>query len=64
MYVDYCQDGHVTVTHITAHTNHTPGRDEDKYLPIPKTIREEIAIKVSNGIPTERIMDGELSRAT
>jgi len=63
MYVDYCQDGHVTITHITAHTNHTPRHDEDKYLPIPKSMLEENAIKVSNGIPTERIMDGEFSCA-
>ena len=25
IYVDYYNDGHVTVTHITAHTNHQPG---------------------------------------
>ena len=61
MYVDFCQDGHVIVTHVMAHTNHTPRCDEDKYLPIPKSIREEIAIKVSNGIPTERIMEDEFS---
>ena len=28
------------------------------YLPLPKSIREEIAIKPSNGIPAERIMEG------
>jgi len=49
MYIDYCQVGHVTVTHIMAHTNHTPGRDEDKYLPIPKSIKS---------VMEERIMDG------
>lgn len=59
MYVDYFHDGHVTVTHVTAHTNHTPGLDEEKYLPIPKSIREDIAIKINNGIPTERILEGE-----
>ena len=59
MYVDYFHDGNVTVTHVTAHTNHTPGLDQEKYLPIPKSKREDIAIKINNGTPTERILEGE-----
>ena len=58
IYVDYYNDGHVTVTHITAHTNHQPGHHEDMYLPLPKSIKDEIAIKLSNGISAERIMEG------
>ena len=58
IYVDYYIDGHVTVTHITAYTNHQPGHHEDKYLPLPKSVKDEIAIKLSNGIPAERIMEG------
>ena len=58
IYADYYNDGHVTVTHITAHTNHQPGHHEDMYLPLPKSIKDEIAIKLSNGIPAERIMEG------
>ena len=61
IYVDYYDDGHVTVTHITAHTNHQPGHHEDMYLPLPKSIKDEIAIKLSNGIPAERIMEGTQS---
>ena len=57
-FVDYYIDGHVTVTHITAHTNHQPGHHEDKYLPLPKSVKDEMAIKLSNGIPAERIMEG------
>ena len=58
MYVDYYEDGHVTAVHVKGHTNHQPGPHEDMYLPLPKSIREEIAIKLSNGIPAERIMEG------
>ena len=28
------------------------------YLPLPKSVKDEIAIKLSNGIPAERIMEG------
>ena len=58
MNVDYYGDGHVTVMYVTAHTNHQPGPREDAHLPLPKRIREEIASKLSNGIPPERIMEG------
>ena len=58
MYVDFYDDGCVTATHVTRHTKHQPGPHEDMYLPLPKSIREEIAIKLSNGIPAERIMEG------
>ena len=60
MYVDFYEDGQViiTATHVMGHTNHQPGPHEDMYLPLPKSIREEIAIKLSNGIPVERIMEG------
>ena len=58
IYVNCYNDGHVTVTHVTAHTNHQPGHHEDMYLPLPKSIKDEIAIKLSNGIPAEKIMEG------
>lgn len=64
IYVDYHEDGHVTVTHVTGHTNHEPGLHEDKYLPLPRSIREEIAIKLSNGIPDDRIMEGKCNHQT
>ena len=34
-------DGHVTVTHITAHTNHQPGHHDDIHIPLPKSTKEE-----------------------
>ena len=58
MYIDYHEDCQVMVMHVTAHTNNQPGPREDMYLPLPKSTWEEIAIKLSNGIPTERIMEG------
>ena len=58
MYVDSYGDGRVTVMYVTAHTNHQPGSCEDDYLPLPKSVHEEIAIKLSSGIPPERIMEG------
>ena len=58
MYVDFYEDSHVTVLHVMGHINYQPGPHEDMYLSLPKNIREEIAIKLSNGIPAERIMEG------
>ena len=58
MYVDYYGDGRVTVMYIIAHTNHQPGSCENAYLPLPKSVQEEIAIKLCSGIPPERIMEG------
>ncbi|XP_065920282.1 uncharacterized protein [Dysidea avara] len=58
IYADYYNDDHVTATHVTAHTNHTPGPHEDTYLPLPKNIKFAVAVKLSHGIPAERIMEG------
>ena len=57
MYVDEYFDHHVEVTYITAHTNHQLGDVELPYLPLPKGVQEEVALKVSKGIPTERILE-------
>lgn len=56
--MDYYADGRVTVMYMIAHTNHQPGPCEDAHLPVPKSICEEIAIKLNSGIPPERIMEG------
>ena len=58
MYVNFYKDGHVSATHVMGHTNHQPGPHEDMYLPLPKSYSEEVVIKLSNGIPAERIMEG------
>jgi len=58
MYVDHYTDGHVTATHVTAHSNHKPGPHEKTYLPLPNSAKFAVAVKLSNGIPPERIMEG------
>ena len=52
-------DGKVEVKYISAHSNHDLGNAELPHLPLPKGVKEEIAIKLSLGIPPERIMDGK-----
>lgn len=49
MHVGFYEDGHVTATHVMGHTNHHPELHENMYLPLAKSIREEIAIRLSNG---------------
>lgn len=58
MYASVYCDGHVEVTYVTAHTNHIPGASDDAHLPLPESVRQEIALKLANGIPAERIMEG------
>ena len=58
MYANKYDDDHVDVTYVSAHTNHKPGPSEDAYLPLPSSTRQEIALKLANGIPAERIMEG------
>lgn len=58
MYVDDYADGHVGVTYISAHTNHELGDSELPHLPLPESVKEEVAMKVSKGIPPERIQKG------
>lgn len=58
MYVDEYFDHHVEVQYITAHTNHQLGAVELPHLPLPKSTREEVALKVSKGISSQRILEG------
>lgn len=59
MYVNEFQDGHAEVTYIKGHTGHELGVCELPYLSIPASIRETVAMKISLGIPPERIMEGK-----
>ena len=59
MYVTEYLDGKVEVKYISAHSNHDLGNTELPHLSLPKGVKEEIAIKLSLGIPPERIMDGK-----
>ena len=58
---DYIKSSHkinVELKYITAHTNHLLGVVQLSYLALPKTIRGEVAIKISKGIQAERILEG------
>ena len=63
MYVTAFTDGHVEVTYISVHTAHELGTSELPHLPLPKGVKEEVALKISMGIPSERIMEGIYSTA-
>ena len=56
MYVDEYSDHHVEVMYISAHMNHQLG---SAHLPLPISTRDEVALKVSKGISTERILEGK-----
>lgn len=57
LYVDEHGDGHVSVTYISAHT-HELGSSELKHLPLPDSTKQEVSMKISLGVPTERILEG------
>jgi len=58
MYVDEFEDGPIRVTYISAHTGHELGLCELQQLPLPKSAKETVALKLSQGIPAQRIIDG------
>ena len=58
MYVDEYADSHVEVTYISPHTNHELGASELPHLPLPESLKEEVATKVSRRIPPEIIQRG------
>ena len=59
MYVDVYNDKHTTVKYIPAHTGHRPGPHEVNFLPLPTSTKEAVACKLSQGIPTIRILRGK-----
>jgi len=38
------------IKYVAAHSNHTPGKGQDAFLPLPASTKEEIAMKLSLGI--------------
>ena len=58
MYVDEYKDGHVEVMYISAHSGHELGPCEIPFLPLPESTKEVVALKLSQGIPAQRIVDG------
>lgn len=58
MYVDEHKDGRVAVKYISAHSHHELGACELKHLPLPQSTKLEVSMKISLGVPTERILEG------
>ena len=50
--------GAVEVSYIATHTNHELGVNEPKHLQLSNTIKESMSIKLQEGLPIKRIMDG------
>ena len=57
IYTDHYTDGHVTATHVTAHTNHQPGPHEETYLPLPNSVKFAVAVKLGNGISPKKVIE-------
>lgn len=58
MYVDERTNGQVNVKYVSAHTGHELGPNELKFLQLPKSTKEDVSMKISMGIPPERILQG------
>ena len=59
MYVNEFGDGHVEVTYLAGHTGHELGPCELPHLSVPASTKDAVAIKLSLGIPADRIMEGK-----
>ena len=58
MYTDEYESGAVCVKYISAHTGHDLGSQELKNLSLPGSTKEYVALKISSGVPPERILQG------
>ena len=58
MYVDEHMNGRVSVHYVSTHMGHELGPQELKYLLPPESTKEEVSVKISMGIPPERILKG------
>ena len=55
----YADDSdHVQVQYVSAHNTNKLCTSELQHLPLPQSSMDEVALKVSQGIATERIMEG------
>ena len=53
------QNGEVKVIYIATHCGHSLSQKEIIHLPVPRSMKESIARKLSDGIPIDRILDGK-----
>ena len=58
MYIDEHTNKSVTVKYIPAHTGHKLGPGEQRFLPLPASTREAVSLKLSQGIPAKRVLQG------
>ena len=61
MYVDLHSNKHVTVKYIAAHTGHTLEAAELQFLPLPQSTKDTVSFKLLQGVPTKRILQGNVS---
>ena len=50
MHVDQLENGTFSVKYIPSHTGHDIGPTELSHLPLPNSVKEEIATKINLGI--------------
>ena len=62
IYVNEFCDGHVEATYIAGHTGHELGVCELPHLSLPASVKDTVAMKLSLGIPADRIMEGKHTR--
>lgn len=55
----HVKTGEVELTFVKTHTNHQPGLQEVKYLPLPEVTRQEVRSGYADGIELDKIIDGE-----
>lgn len=54
---DKC-NGKVSLRYMRTHTNHSPGIEEAKHLPLPQAVRQEVQEKFGQNVQLESILDG------
>ena len=60
VYVDQLQSGKVGVCYVSAHIGHELSPQELRYLPLPKSTKEEVSLKMIMGVPAQNILQGVL----
>ena len=60
MYVRKYVDQHIELEYISVHTGHEVNESELAYLPLPKSTREAVYLKLSQGVNMNRIVEGDL----
>ena len=51
-------NGIVSVKYIRTHTNHAPGINELRHIPLPPVVREEVQKKYGQNVKLDSILDG------